>query len=299
MRIVGSSLAALFVLLVFGRLARSQDDEPRASVQPPNLLLLVHQQFQPGKAGVRAKLEMAMSRACEKLNLPNSWIDLEAVTGEPEALSFDPFDSFEQIDRSAAEWPKIYARNSEIGRLQEEINALIVSQRTVIALRRDDLGYRANTIDLSKARVMRILEVHLFPGHEPDFAEAFRTLAAAYERINSDTPWVVYQVNVGQPSPTFLVFVPMTALRQNDDLVLRRIDLLHAEGEENAERMQRIAREAYANTESNLYVVSPETSHVSKEFAAGDPEFWKIAAGAPSVKSPAKKGDQKQPEPEK
>jgi hypothetical protein len=38
--------------------------------------------------------------------------------------------------------------------------------------------------------------------------------------------------------------------------------------------MQQIAREAYASTESNLYSIKPEKSHVSKEFAAGDPEFW-------------------------
>lgn len=38
--------------------------------------------------------------------------------------------------------------------------------------------------------------------------------------------------------------------------------------------MQQIAREAYARTESNLYSINPEKSHVSKEFAAGDPEFW-------------------------
>ena len=37
---------------------------------------------------------------------------------------------------------------------------------------------------------------------------------------------------------------------------------------------QQIAREAYAQTESNLYAISPEKSHVSKDLAAGDSEFW-------------------------
>lgn len=260
------------------------------SVQPPKLLLLVHQEFLPGKASARTKLEIAMSRACEKLNVPNAWIDLEPITGRQEALSFDPFDTFEQIDHAAAEWPRLYAKNSELGRLQEEITALVASERTLIAIRRDDLGFRVSNIDLSKARVMRVLEVHLYPGHESDFAEAFKALSAAYERINSDTPWVVYQVNLGEPLPSFLVFMPMVALRQNDDLVSRRIDLLHAEGEDNAERMQQIAREAYASAESNLYAVSPQMSHVSKEFAANDPAFWNLA---PSAKPATKKREDK------
>jgi hypothetical protein len=148
-----------------------------------------------------------------------------------------------------------------------------VSQRTVIALRRDDLSYRANRIDLSKARFMRVLEVRLHPGRENEFAEAFQKLSAAYEKTETDLPWVVYQGNLGMPSPTFLTFVPMKAVGQNDDLLKRR-ETLHAAEGEAAERIQQIAREAYASTESNLYSIKPEKSHVSKEFAAGDPEFW-------------------------
>jgi hypothetical protein len=244
------------------------------ATSPPKLLLLVHQSFQPGKASARQKLDVAMSRACNRVAVPNSWIDLEPITGKQERLSFDPFDSFEELDKAGAEWARIFAEPSEIAKLQQEIQALVVSEQTVIAVRRDDAGYRANSIDLSKARIMRMLEVQLHPGRESDFIEAFKTLSAAYEKINSDTPWVVYQVNAGMPSPAFLVFVPMKALRQNDDLLARRQSLQDAEGEAGVARMQQIARDAYASTESNLYAISPEMSHVSKEFAAGDPDFW-------------------------
>jgi hypothetical protein len=50
--------------------------------------------------------------------------------------------------------------------------------------------------------------------------------------------------------------------------------LRDAEGQEGFQRLQQIAREAYARTESNLYVISPEMSHAGKEFAAADPAFW-------------------------
>jgi hypothetical protein len=263
-------------------------EPPVSSTQPPNLLLLVRREFYPGKNSARQKLETAISRACEHLNIPNAWIDLEALTGRPEALSFDPFDSFDDIDRAGAEWPQIFARNAELGRLQGELEPTVSSQKTLIAVRRDDVGYRPNSIDLSKARVMRILEVHLFPGHDRDFLEALQLLAAAYERINSDTPWVVYQVNVGDSLPSFLVIVPMAALRQNDDLLSRRLDLMRFEGEENAERLQQIAREAFASTESNLYTVSPEMSHVFKEFADNDPDFWRRKSAAEQKPTPAK-----------
>ena len=172
-----------------------------------------------------------MARACQTLAVPNSWIDLEPITGEPEVLWFDPFDSFAQVGKAFADWGPIYATHAELGRLQAQISAALTSQRTVIAVRREDLSYRANRIDLSKARFMRVLEVRLHPGRENDFAEAFKKLSAAYEKTESDLPWVVYQVNLGMASPTFFIFVPMKALGQNDDLLKRRESLQAAEGE--------------------------------------------------------------------
>lgn len=264
-------------------MARAQDETPpNIAGAPPQMLVLVHQEFIPGKATERRKLEVAIVRACAKLNVPNSWIDLESITGPPEALSFDSFDSFEQVDGAFGGWQEIFATHPEIARNQEDLDALVTSERTIIAVRRDDLGYRTQSIDFSKARFMRVLEIRLNPGHESEFVEAFRTLGSAYERVSVDLPWVVYQVNSGMPTPAFIVFVPMRALKQNDDLLNRLRGLREAEGEEAAQRTEQIARDAYAFTESNLYAISPEMSHVSKEFAEGDSAFWNADSGGES-----------------
>jgi hypothetical protein len=265
---------AIALWIVCGSSSWAQAQKGAAPAAPPKLLLLVHQQTKFGKEGERRKLGVATTRACDRLNVPNSWIDLESITGAPEALFFDPLDSFEHLDKAFVVWGQLFAAHPELARMQEQVKALISSERTIIAVRRDDLGYRPQSIDFSKARFMRVLEVRLNPGHESDFVEAFKILGAAYEKINASTPWVVYQVNVGMPSPAFLVFVPMHALRQNDDLLAWRRDLREAEGEEAAHHMEQIARDAYDETESNLYAISPETSHVSKDFADGDPQFW-------------------------
>ena len=241
---------------------------------PPKLLLLVHQQFKFGSESARQKLEASVVHACNRLDVPNSWIDLQSITGPTEALSFDPFDSFEQVENAAAVWAQLFVSHPQLAHLQEQIRELESSESTVIAVRRDDLGYRVNRIDLSKARFMRVLEVRLRPGHESDFVESFKLLSAAYEKINADMPWVVYLANVGMPSPAFLVFVPMRALKENDGYLTRAPKLREAEGDVGFDRMQQIARDAYASTESNLYAISPETSHVPKEFVESDPDFW-------------------------
>lgn len=295
MKIIPSCLTLILLLLAGPVLFAQTEDLEYSAKAPPKLLLLVHQQFKPGAAAQWEKIQVAIARACNHLDVPNSWIDLQSLTGPPEALSFDPFDSFAQLDTAVPGWARFFAAHPEIARLQEQVPALVASDRTVIAVRRDDLGYRPNTIDLSKARYMRVLEVHLRPGHENDFVEAFKILSAAYEKIDSDTPSVVYQVNVGSPSPAFLAFVPMQALRQNDDLLARAPKLREAEGEDGTQRMQQIASDAYLSTESNLYAVKPAMSRVSREFAAGDPDFWSpsVAANPPANKTPAKQSQKK------
>lgn len=263
----------------------AQTEKPvSAATAPPKLLLLVHQQFKFGSESARQKLEASVVRACDRLAVPNSWIDLQSITGPPESFSFDPFDSFEQVDNAFVGWGQLFASHPQLASLQEQIRALETSESTIIAVRRNDLGYRVNRIDLSKARFMRVLEVRLRPGHESEFVESFKLLSAAYEKINADMPWVVYQANVGMPSPSFLVFVPMRVLKENDAYLARAPELREAEGDVGFDRMQQIARHAYTSTESNLYAVSPETSHVFKEFSDGDPDFWspRPSAGANS-----------------
>jgi hypothetical protein len=276
---------ALLLCLPVTHLTGQTGNAPTLPTAPPNLVLLVHQQFRFGSESERDKNEIEIAKACRELSVPNQWIDLQSITGAPEALFFDPLDSFEQLDYASAAWRKINAVHPDLARWQEEIRKLETSERTIIAVRRSDLSYRAGFIDLSKARYMRVLEIRLLPGHEEEFVEAFKTLRAAYEKIKADTPWVVYQVNVGMPSPTFFAFVPMSALRQNDDLLAWRGPLRDAEGQAGADRMQQIAREAYQSTESNLYAISPRMSHVFKEFADGDPAFWSPAASVDAKSS--------------
>ena len=296
MNLVRCSLAVLlFSTCVSGASGQDRRAANPASA-PPYLLVLVHQEIQPGKAKERQKLEVSLSRACDRLEAPSFWIGLQSLSGLRDSLFFTLFDSFEQLQQSHAGWKQFYAAHADLAQTKTDIDSLVVSERTVVAVRRDDLGYQADSIDLSDVHFMRVLEVRLFPGHENDFAEAIQLWSQAHAKTNGDKPWVVYQVNDGSSSPTFLVFLPMAELQESDNLVAEKESILQAtEGEGNADRLRQIVREAFVTTESNLYAVSPEMSHVPKDFAAGDLEFWRrgvepevIPEPKPSV-SPSKK----------
>jgi hypothetical protein len=261
---------------------------------PPYVLVLVHQEILYGKATARQKLEVATTRICNRIEAPSSWIDLQSITGPRQVLFFDPYDSFEQIEQSSAAWGQVYVAHPDLARMQEEIDALLKTEDTTVAVRRDDLGYLVDHIDLSTIRFMRVVEVRLLPGHEDDFVEASQILGDAYEKIGEETPWVVYQVKSGMESPVFFEFMPMPALKQNDDLLNWEEDLRKAEGEENEKRLEQLAREGYVSSKSTLYAVKAEMSHVSKDLAAGDPEFWTpnpvVAAKHSGVKANAALG---------
>jgi hypothetical protein len=284
------AISAAFALICAGSASGQAKDAAGSETAPPKLLVLVFQRFPPDKVAESGNALAAAASACENIEVPNSWIVMDSVTGEPETLSFDPFDSSAHIDKAYAQWGPIYASHPDLAKAQAQIMAALASQRTIIAVRRDDLSYRPNRIDLSKARFMRVLEVRLHPGYEGEFREAFQKLRDLNEKIDFDLPWVVYQVDSGAPSPAFFAFVPMRTLAQNYDLLDLRDRLHIVEGDAAElhstrvvgtltvarlfERLQQIAREAYTLTESNLYAIRPEKSHVSKGFAAGDPQFW-------------------------
>jgi hypothetical protein len=287
-------LLAAVVPPAIASVASAQDEpSPNSAAGPPKMVLLVHQQVRLGKTSERQKLEIASAREYNELDVPVSWIEMESITGPQEALFFNPFDSFEQLDQDFTIFGLLMAGHPELVRMQEDIRGLLVSESTLIAVRRDDLGYRVQSIDLSKARFLRVLEIQLRPGYEHAFVDSLTTLAEAYEKIKAD-PWVVYQVNVGAPTPTFLVVAPMRALKQNDDLLNWQKSLREAEGDETAERLEQTARDAYAFAESNLYVISPQMSHVSREFAEGDPSFWSAKpTAAPAKPAPRKEAPSK------
>src|ERR1700676_4631039 len=166
-----ASLVIALIALCMARPTGSlgQTEKPAsAATAAPKILVLVHQQFKFGSESARQKLEAGIARACNRLDVPNSWIDLQSITGPPEAVSFDPFDSFEQVNNAYVAWAQLFRSHAELARMQEQIRALETGESTIIAVRRDDLGYRVNRIDLKPSRFMRRRWVRLRTGSESD-----------------------------------------------------------------------------------------------------------------------------------
>jgi len=156
----------------------------------PSTLLLYRADLVSGKETAYEQTESQMVRAYADARIPIYWSALQAVTGSPHMLYFDGFDNFADIEKSGTDLAQGLDAHPEIGGLQQRLADLVASTRTVLAFRRDDLGYRVNKIDLAKANYVRVSIFQFRAGYEEEFAEAVRTRARMYETNDIETPWM-------------------------------------------------------------------------------------------------------------
>lgn len=216
--------------------------QPTAA-SPPKILLLVRQQFKPGTGLHRERLERAMSRACNSLDVPIYWMEMQAFTGAPEALFFGPYDSFEGVEKAGAVLGSLYEAHPDLAQIQAGIDETLASQRTILAERRDSPGVAA--MNLAQARFLRMVVVQMKPGDTPIDDAPIDDAPIAENSV-------VYRVTSGMPGPAFLLFQPMAAFAE--------IPAVHVT--------------AGTIVEDTVYAIEPQLSHISREFAAQGREFW-------------------------
>jgi hypothetical protein len=259
------SLIALVVVFISAAWAQTATPVPSPTT-PPKVLLLVYQQFLPGKAGTRQTVEIDIARNFDRLAAPISWIELESLTGPPQALFLDPANSFSEIDKAGSTLAQIYAGHPDLAQSQQQIEDVIANTRTVTAVLRDDLSLNTPTLNLAKARLLRIRVIQVRPDRERDFVNAFTVTRP--QHTQTDTAWAAYQVNAGLPDLTFIFFEALGSMQDVD----RKLSGAALEPSQLA---------VAASSETNLYAIHPEMSHVSREFAAADPTFWMRAPTIP------------------
>lgn len=265
-------------ILLIGSAHAQSSQALNAAGAPPEILNIVRQQLIPGKEADYANLLARIANEYSEKRIPVYWFGGQSFTGDSGAIYLNFFNSFAEAQAVNDTLNSALAANPDLLPIQEQLLAFTSRVTNAVAVRREGVSYRAGSIDFSKARILRVTTIHVRQGHEQEFEEAMKDLSAAYGRLNANAPWVTYQVNAGAPSTTFVIFMPMGSLKEMDDYIARSRGLRGAEGETVYSRLQAIARDAYISWDSELYIVSPSTSHVSDDFAAGDSSFWRPAA---------------------
>ncbi len=241
----------------------------------PKVLMVVREQIKEGREAAHAKAEEAWPRIFSKGNVTTHYVGMTAESGPSEAWFLEPYDSFGGMEKARAEIEQSpLAADLEVANVQD--GELRTGSRTLLAVYRGDLSFHPAEAmsSLPKCRHMGVTVLRIKYGHDADLAQIAKLLIDGDEKSNSDQPVLTYQAISGGPSGTYLIFSPMDSLAHMDAAPARLAAARQAMGERNRQRLDALAPEVVQSTESLLFALNPRMSYVSKEFAAGDPEFW-------------------------
>jgi hypothetical protein len=268
-RFQGALFPAAFLILTICPPSPAQGVTPTPETGvTPSTLLLFRADLLPGKEAAYAQAEAEIVRGYANAKIPVYWLALQSVTSSSHVLYFDGFDSFSAVEQAGTDVAQGLDALPELAGLQQKLQEYVSGTQTVLAFRRDDLGYRLNKIDLAKARFVRVSILQFRPGYEEEFADAVRARARIYETNDIDTPWMIYQVHSGLPMPTFLEFQPMNSLGEIDDALDRNKKSRHVPGGARQLPTQKWMKEAELKIEIQIYSVNLSMSHLTAQLAA-------------------------------
>jgi hypothetical protein len=112
------------------------------------------------------------------------------------------------------------------------------------------------------------------PGHDGDFWKASTIYRDAYVKGGLDNHWAIYRVVSGLPGGTYLVILPMRSLSQWDRIDTEDAAMAKAAGEAQMNALGKLVADGVATVQSQIFVLNPKMSYVSKEMKAADP-FWR------------------------
>jgi len=259
---------------------------------PPPVLQILREGIKQGKGPAHEKTEMEYVTAFRKAKFPGHYLGLDSLSGPGDAWFLSPYPSFAAIEQYHHEQDKeplksaVEAADSHDGALRE-------SARTMWAIYRPDMSYKAEKLNIGKTRMISIGTYRVKLGHDGNFMSGAKAIVDAYEKANINATLLCYQVTEGAPFSTYLFFSTMESLKTMDEMPARQKALSEAMGADNYQQLMKGSGDTFVSVENNLFAVNPRMSYVSKATEDTDPDFWRpkpAAKPAGAEKSKEKKG---------
>ncbi len=265
-------LACALLAAVMASFAPFASAQEEAMMSPPKVLAIVREDIKPGKNAAHEEIESAFARDFAHTNL--HYFGATSVTGTNAAFFIEGFGSFAEwkaVQQSEGKDPAIAA---DLARLNEQDSELMTSSRTIVASFRDDLSYQPS-VPVKWTRYFEMIVERIRPGYEEEFQAMRRRVAAAHVKAGVNEHFAVYQVMMGAPAGTYIVFTPLHSFADLDQL-----DEAHgkayqdAVGEEGRKESRELEKKILVDEEVNLIAINPRMSNPPKAWRDADPEFW-------------------------
>jgi hypothetical protein len=246
---------------------------------PPKILQIGREEVKVGKGAAHTAYE-AKWTAAVKAKSKTNYLGMVSMNTN-EAWWITGYDSFAAMEKENAAIDSVQA---QFGPGDAEY---INSSRGMIARFRDDLSYNVGG-PLGDAHGFTVTTVRVRPGHNNEYEELRKAVKAGFTKANvTAAHFAVYQVVVGAPGGTFLVFSPFKSLAERD--VAMAAPRIFTD-EEDA-KLNDLASKSVISSEPQIFTFSPKMSNPSAQMVAAAPEFWTPKPVMAKAKAPA--GDAK------
>ena len=184
---------------------------------PPKYLMITKMSLKIGMLQQLRKLEAERTAALKAANFPRSYIAQYSISGPQQVWVFYRYDN----DADIANDLDFIDRNPALKAKLEEIEVaeapLLDSKREVTIGYQPNISYRPN-VDWTEIRYWEIIWVHLRNGRHGAYVENRIMTREEHEKGAFDTHQMMYMIQSGEMSGTFLIMRPMKTLGLLDDL---------------------------------------------------------------------------------
>jgi hypothetical protein len=281
-------VASVTVTLPSARAQQTYTDSAEAG--PPPVLQIFREEVKPGKGAPHEKSEIAWAAAYKKANLKYYYLGTTTMTGPTEAWFFNGYSSMEDAEKATAALAANKAVQAEVDKVNVSDGDLLSSARSMYAFYNEELSYRPK-FNVGEYKYFMVDTYRVKPGHMDKFVEMRKLVNSAHEKANIDEHMVVYNVGLGAPAATVLVFQPVKSLKEWDEggkTHGKGSAYYEAVGDEGRKLFTEFSREDQQFFVRDFLAISPAMSVMSEKVMAANPEFWQpktAMAKAPAVKA--------------
>jgi len=253
-------------------------------VGPAPVIQVSHEAIKEGKSAAHEKVEADWARTFRSAKFPYHWLGMTPMNGASEAWFVSSYQSFAEMERSDAQESPALRSAAEL--LEARDGELRAGSSTQIAVYRKDLSYRADQMNIAKARFAMIGVYRVKLGHLAEFLAGNKLFLAAMAKSNYPLPIVCYESVTG-PQGVFSFFTPMESLASLDSMEMYDQKLAEAMGAAKMDQLMKEQGGLFDSIERTFLRISPKMSYVSEETEKVDPGFWRPKPVATPAPKPA------------
>ncbi len=220
-------------LTAFAMLLGAATVSAQAQPEVPRVLWIYREEAKPARGSAHERVERGFAQYWAK-NKAQPFLGMEAVSGNAtEVMFLSGYDSLAAMEKDYQTFGKA-ANGPEYEGLERQEADVVTGVRSLVAVLRPEMSYHPERLMnlLPQSRYFSIETFRVRLGRDAEFAMGGKVFSDAFEKMKRERPYVMYQVMMGAPEGTYLLFSPLKSLKEVDDDFANQGALMQAIGNE-------------------------------------------------------------------